>query len=329
MLTKKQNFLETIRGGNPDRFVKQFEAFALARGEDPVSKRFPRPAKGTQVVDAWGVTVQFAEHTPGPFPVHDQEHKVVRDITRWKEVVKAPSIDYPDGEWEAARTFGASINREEQYVTIFWAPGVFEQLHYLMGIDDCLMNFYLHPDEMKELIEYITDYELQYGELLIKNYQADAVFHHDDWGTHISSFMSPEMFREFLFPAYKKIYGHYRELGVEIIVHHSDSYAANLVPMMIELGIDVFQGCTTTNNVPELVKKFGGQISFMGDLNSGVLDVPDWTPELIKSEVRRACESNGKYYYIPCLTSGGTTSIYPEVYEVVNDTIDQISREMF
>jgi len=41
---------------------------------------------------------------------------------------------------------------------------------------------------------------------------------------------------------------------------------------MIDLGIDVFQGCMTTNNVPELVKKYGGKISFMGDLDNGVLD---------------------------------------------------------
>ena len=29
MLTKRQNFLETIRGGKPDRFVNQYEYFQL------------------------------------------------------------------------------------------------------------------------------------------------------------------------------------------------------------------------------------------------------------------------------------------------------------
>ena len=37
-------------------------------------------------------------------------------------------------------------------------------------------------------------------------------------------FLSPEMFREFFVPAYKKIYGFWKENGVELIVHHSDSY---------------------------------------------------------------------------------------------------------
>ena len=63
------------------------------------------------------------------------------------------------------------------------------------------------------------------------------------------------MFEEFFLPAYKKIYKRYRDNGVELIVHHSDSYAATLVPYMIEMGVDIWQGVMTTNNVPELIQK--------------------------------------------------------------------------
>ena len=98
---------------------------------------------------------------------------------------------------------------------------------------------------------------------------------------------------------------------------------------MIEMGIDVFQGCVTTNNVPELVKKYGGKIAFMGDINNGVCDVADWTPELIEREVRRACETNGKLYFIPCLTMGGPMSTYPGVYECTTEMINKMSKEMF
>jgi hypothetical protein len=98
---------------------------------------------------------------------------------------------------------------------------------------------------------------------------------------------------------------------------------------MIEMGVDVFQGCTTQNNVPELVKKYGGKISFMGDLNNGVLDKGDRTKELVKAEVERACRSNGKLYYIPCLTMGGPGSSFPGVYEAVDAEIDRMSREIF
>ena len=78
------------------------------------------------------------------------------------------------------------------------------------------------------------------------------------------------MFDEFLLPAYKKIYGYWKANGVEVIIHHSDSYAADLVPEMIEMGVDVFQGVVGTNNIPELIKQYGGQITFMGGLDNGI-----------------------------------------------------------
>ena len=34
MLTKRQNLMETIRGGNPDRFVNQYEPFAISFAEN-------------------------------------------------------------------------------------------------------------------------------------------------------------------------------------------------------------------------------------------------------------------------------------------------------
>ena len=38
MLTKRQNMLETIRGGSPDRFVNQFEALGFIM-DTPYSRR--------------------------------------------------------------------------------------------------------------------------------------------------------------------------------------------------------------------------------------------------------------------------------------------------
>jgi hypothetical protein len=336
MLTKKQNLRETIKGGKPDRFVNQYETFicqptmyGMIMG-DPywASNAFPMPG-GQPVKNAWGVTISWPAGAPGMFPVHDDAHKVLKDITKWKSTVKAPNLDFPQAEWDKFKPGIESIDRKEVYATVFIAPGVFEQLHYLMGMDDCLLNFYEEPEAMKELIDYIVKFELKYGSLICENFHPDAIFHHDDWGSFKSSFLSPEMFKEFFVPAYKQIYGFYKKNGVELIIHHSDSYAANLVPSMIEMGIDIWQGCSSTNNVPELVKKYGGKISFMGDIDNGVVDKADWTPDLIEKEVKRACETNGKKYYIPCSTMGGPASTFPGVYEAISKEIDKMSKKMF
>ena len=128
----------------------------------------------------------------------------------------------------------------------------------------------------------------------MKYVKPDCLFHHDDWGSQINSFLAPEMFAEFIVPAYKRLYGFYKENGVELIIHHNDSFSANLVPYMIEMGIDVWQGCMTTNNTPELVKQYGGQLTFMGDLDNGLLD-QDWSEELIAKKWSGV--SNGKLYF--------------------------------
>ncbi len=330
MLTPRQNFMETIKGGNPDRFVDQYEYMKICVA-NPVAASVPAVTMGGPMVqNAWGVWYTWPEGLPGSFPVHDEEHFVIKDITKWRDYVKAPDLEkFSQADWDKYKPAIDAIDRNEYFATYMVAPGIFEQSHHLQGMDNCLLNLYEEPEAMHELIDYLTDYEIAYAKKICDNYHPDCIFHHDDWGSYRSSFLSPEMFEEFIVPAFKKIYGFYKQNGVEIIVHHSDSYGANIVPYMIEMGIDVWQGPTTTNNVPELVKKYGKQITFMGDLDNGVLDRADITDEEIAKEVRRACEQNGKHYFIPNLIRGLAGSTYPGVYEKVSAEIAKMSKEMF
>lgn len=329
MLTKKQNLLETIRGGNPDRYVNQYEAFAMVYGT-PFSASNPRPEKGgPNVVNLWGVTSSFPADMPGPFPIHDEEHIVIKDIENWRDYVKVPELNYTDEDWAPFVAIANEIDRDEYFVTPFVAPGIFEQCHYLLEIQNCLVSLMTNPDEMHELIDMITDWEIKYAEQICKYLKPDALFHHDDWGSQASSFISPEMFKEYYEPAYRKVYGYYKEHGVEVVVHHSDSYAANLVPSMLNMNIDIWQGAMSTNNVPELCKKYGGQITFMGGIDSGKIDRPDWTPEKLYEEAAKVCEACGTKFFIPCNTMGGPESIYPGMYESLSEQIAKISPKYF
>ena len=99
MLTKRQNLLETIRGGKTDRFVNQFEAIAMVMGDPYMSNYMPLQPDSDTCLNAWGVTIQFKKDTPGPFPLHDAEHNVVRDITKWRETINAANFHFPDAIW--------------------------------------------------------------------------------------------------------------------------------------------------------------------------------------------------------------------------------------
>ena len=331
MLTRRQNMLEVIRNGNPDRLVKQYEALQFVMNT-PYAMQYPLMPDGPgapTVQCAWGYYNAWPEGQPGAFPVHDAEHTVCPDIIDWKEYVKAPAIDYAERDWAPAIEAAAQIDRSEYFVTAFVAPGLFEMVHYLCGIQAALIDYYEEPEAVAELIDYVTEWELEWAEQICTYLKPDAVFHHDDWGTQNSTFLSPDMFREFFLEPYQRIYKYYHDHGVELVIHHNDSYSATLVPTMIDMGIDVWQGCMSTNNLPELVKQYGDKITFMGGIDNGIVDKPDCTQELIASVTDQLCRNCGKVGFIPCETHGLNFSVFPEVYPMGDIEIEKMSREMF
>ena len=329
MLTKRQNLLETIRGGNPDRFVKQYEPFAI-QIPNGFSIHNPSPKPGQEnVVNAWGVTRSWPAGMPGAFPVHTPDKIVIKDIEEWEKYLKVPQVKYDAQVWEPFIAAAEAVDRNEYFVTSAVFPGIFEMSHYLLEIQNCLMAFYEYPDEMQGIIDVITDFEMELAAEICKYIKPDALFHHDDWGSQISTFISPEMFREFIKPGYQKVYGYYKSHGVELIVHHSDSYGATLVPDMIDMGIDIWQGVMNTNNIPELIKQYGGKISFMGGVDSASVDYEGWTDEVVAREVDRACRECGKHYFIPGASQGLAVSTYPGVYEAMDREIDLASKRYF
>ena len=118
MLTKRQNLMETIKGGKPDRFVKQYEFLNLIYEACFNVQGFPMEY-GQRSKDSWGVTWEFKEGQLAPFPVHDYEHKVIKDIKDWKKYVKAPEIPTSDEKWAPAIAHANAVDRNEEFVTAF------------------------------------------------------------------------------------------------------------------------------------------------------------------------------------------------------------------
>lgn len=328
MLTERENFLEVVRRGKPERFANQYDAFKMVR--NPVLAHRNQAKRGEiNKVNDWGCTVSWAEDQPGAFPVHKPGTIVMPDVEEWRETVKAPKATYADVEWEPFIEQAEAIDRSQHFVTAMELPGIFELCHYLGEITNVLMAFYESPDDLKDLIKYITEWKLRVAEGICRHIKPDVLFHHDDWGTDVSTFISPEMFEEFFLSSYKELYGYYHDHGVDLIVHHSDSYAATLVSYMIDMGVNVWQGVMRVNDIPALIEKYGERISFMGGLDSTVVDVPGWTPELIRAEVEKTCAQNGPLSFIPCATQGLDISTFPGVYDAIHDEIDRYSKIYF
>ena len=329
MLTAKENMRQCIIGGKPDRLVNQYEAISLLF--HPAMMTGPRVVKGgPDVVNAWGVTNSFPDNVPGSFPVHTPDKIVIKDIEHWRDYVHAPSLKFPQELWDACIGMYEAVDGSKAFKATFFAPGLFEQTHHLSEIRNALIYYMEYEDEMHDLVKYLTDYELEMAVEICEKLHPDAIFHHDDWGSETNSFLRPSMFEDYFLDAYKQIYGYYHDHGVEFVMHHSDSYAANLVPDMIEMGINVWQGPMHTNNVPELVKKYGDKITFMGEIDNKFVDFDGWTIEDCEEAALDAINSVGSLTgFIPCITQGGPGSVYPGTYRILWETIDKYNIEHF
>ena len=330
MLTPRENFYQAAKGLNPDRYANQYEALRLCL--HVAMFHSPGPKYGEELVkDAWGVAKSFPIGTPGAFPVHNPpEYIVIKDIEHWQDYVHAPSLDFPDEEWDALReNVYDKVDTNLAYRTTFFAPGLFEMCHNLGEITNTMMNLMMYEDEMHDLINYLKDYELRLAELICSKLKPDCLFHHDDWGSRTSTFMSPAMFEDFYVEPYKEIYKYYKDHGCELVVHHSDSYGATLVPAMIEMGIDVWQGCMSSNNLPELTREYCGKIGFMGGFDGADFDKEDWNKDDIREKVWTMLDACTPKAYSPCIAQGGPGSVYDGVYDAIMDAIDEYNEKKF
>ena len=322
MLNPKQNFYEAVKGLAPDRFSNQYEAVRLIMNPSMFHSAYPKYGE-ENVKNAWGIYYSFPVGTPGAFPVHTPDKVVIKDIEHWRDYVHAPELKFAPQEWEIIKA-GMAKGGDLAYKAVFVVPGLFEQCHCLGEITNTLVNLAIYEDEMHDLIKYLTDWELELAEQICSNAHPNALFHHDDWGSRTSTFMSPAMFEDFFVEPYQQIYGYYKSHGVELVIHHSDSYAATLVPSMIDMGIDVWQGCMSSNNLPELVDKYCGKIAFMGGFDGADYDYEGWTKEETKEKVWKYLDQfSSPKGFIPCIAQGGPGSVYDGVYDAITDAIDE------
>jgi len=328
-MTPKEIFLEMLKpDGQPPRQLKQYEALHLVLG-DPINGYLRgNRVKGSTSKDRWGTTILFPADAPGATPHITATDKVCPDVTHWRDYVHAPDLAANCTEgWELCAQKAREAAGDQKLVCGFMGTGIFEQTHFLMGFEDTLTGFYEHPQEMHELIEYITAYRLDYVKRLIDGLHPDAIFSHDDWGAKEALFMKPEMWREFYKEPYRRFYGYIRSRGC-IAIHHADSYLVPIVEDMVELGIQCWQGVLPENDIPALQRKLDGRMILMGGIGAAI-DRPDSTEEEIRPYVQNALRSycpGG--HFIPSITYGIMGTVFKHVDPFIDDEIDRYNAKL-
>ena len=176
---------------------------------------------------------------------------------------------------------------------------LFEMGQWLRGMDIFLMDMCLDHRGVNRLFEHLVARYLKLLERVISGVgkYVDVLMVADDLGMQNGPFISPEVFKKTLIPHYKIMYQYIHENSDCKIFLHSCGSMFELIPDLIDIGLDILNPVqTTTRNMePEKLKKeFGKDLVFWGG-GSNTRDIlPTGTLKEIREDVKRRIDILGK-----------------------------------
>lgn len=217
------------------------------------------PVPGTDK-DIWGVPQQIDDFGTGFMPAPGKF--ILSDVTKWRDVVKAP-YDY-DYDWAGAAERDLAIQTwdpETQVASMFGAGGAyFLNLAGFMGFEGAMLAMYDQPDALHELLDYICDYDIWVVENICKYYPGiDVMGMGDDNATEINPFVSYEMFKEFLLPRYARLAKVLKDNG-KIVSYHNCGRCEDFMDDMVDIGVQIWNCATPVNDLLAFKEKYNNKI---------------------------------------------------------------------
>ncbi|NIM94005.1 MAG: hypothetical protein GTO18_09890 [Anaerolineales bacterium] len=187
------------------------------------------------------------------------------------------------------------ISEEKDYFLLLrFGFGLFERSWALRGFNNVLMDVIINRTFYEELLDRITEHQLQIIDRLV-TFDVDGIYFSDDWGYQDGILIGPERWREMIKPRVAMMYQRVHDAGKYVLTHCCGSIA-EIIPDVIEIGLDVYESVqpeARNNNPYELKQKFGGDLTFWGGLGSQSI-LPLGTPKEIRVEVERLCSEMGR-----------------------------------
>jgi len=284
---------ETVKVLGAEKGIEDGDALCCALGHDMLTRFtgivegfLPTAPDGSpwpeRYVDRWGLTFQ----------------KVCYGKGTYSEIVERPLADerafdtwqMPDPNDPADMIpLQKLIDRHGREYAIIGGggfPTIFEPAWYLRGLEVFLQDMYVNKDFAHALLDRVMEYALISGKKMVEM-GIDIYLAGDDFGMQDRLLISPALWREFIKPRYAKLFQELRNVRKDIILAlHSDGNMEEVIPDLIEVGLDLLQPIQPKAMEPaRLKRKYGDKLSLWGAVDVQEV-MPFGTPQDVEREVR-------------------------------------------
>lgn len=160
----------------------------------------------------------------------------------------------------------------------------FERLQFLRGTESVFLDLAQGDARILRLLELVHEFFLEEMTAWAER-DVDGVSFMDDWGAQGSLLVSPALWRELFKPRYRQYAAALRAKG-KLVFFHSDGMIAQIIPDLIEIGINALNSQLFCMDIEELGREFRGKITFWGEIDRQRV-LPFGTVDDVRSAVRR------------------------------------------
>ncbi|MBO3802862.1 MAG: hypothetical protein JTT11_03150 [Candidatus Brockarchaeota archaeon] len=213
---------------------------------------------------------------------------------------------HPLSELGALETYRFPRIPEKKY-SLGDGGNLFERMQWLRGFENLMVDLVAGRKEAFLIRDEIVKYNLELAKRSIE-IGADGICFADDWGTQRGLMISPPLWRKFFKPAYGRMFGEVKKARKHVFFH-SDGYIVDIIPDLIELGVDVLaEAELQVNGIDSLAAKFGGRVCFLGNLDTQWI-LPFGSAEDVKRHALHALSALG------CHDGGfiGDFEVHPDI----------------
>ena len=275
-LTPRENFLMAVEWRNPAWLpCPMFDDSVKVVEPGLVDHR-------TEGVDDWGIVWVLKDPYSDGFPV-DTPIKSLEDVDKYQP----PSLS----KRKVLEPILKAIQRVDRHVSLValdhgW--GIFERAWLLLGgMDKLFLASRRRPDVVHQLMDMVVKVKLEALEMILEEVDIDIVFYGDDWGMEDRLLFSPQWWRTFVKPRHERLYRAVKKAGLLCFLH-TDGRVEDLIPELIEMGVDILNIQRECNNWPKILREFRGSVTLWGGVNARTLD--RGAPEQIAKEVAECIE---------------------------------------